>query len=108
MFASPADWLAVTTAKASGSGEYLSGAYLSPLPELLRGLNVVLSPTVTAGKVMVVDSSQVELLVVEDITVEVGLVDDDFTKNVRTILGEIRVIPTFRAVGAARLITPKA
>ena len=57
---------------------------------------------------MVVDSSQVELLVVEDITVEVGLVDDDFTKNVRIILGEIRVIPTFRAVGAARLITPKA
>ena len=33
---------------------------------------------------------------------------DDFTKNVRTILGELRVIPTFRAVGAVRLITPKA
>ena len=104
----PADWLAITTAKATGSGEYLSGAYLSPLPELLRGMKVVLSPTVTAGKILVVDSSQVELLVVEDITVEVGMVDDDFTKNVRTILGEIRVIPTFRAVGAARLITPKA
>lgn len=102
----PADWLAITTAKATGSGEYLSGAYLSPLPELLRGMKVVLSPTVTAGKVLVVDSSQIELLVVEDLHVEIGTDADDFTKNVRTILGELRVVPTFRAVGAARLITP--
>ena len=102
----PADWLAITTAKATGSGEYLSGAYLAPLPELLRGMKVVLSPTVTAGKVLVVDSSQIELLVVEDLNVEIGTDADDFTKNVRTILGELRVVPTFRAVGAARLITP--
>lgn len=104
----PADWLAITTETASGSGEYLSGAYLAPLPELLRGMRVVLSPTVTAGKVLVLDSSQLELLVVDDLTVEIGTSGDDFTKNVRTILGEVRVIPTFRAVGAARLITPKA
>ena len=101
----PADWLAITTAIASGSGEYLSGPYLAPLPELLRGLKVVLSPAMTAGKVMVVDSSQLELLIVEDLAVEVGTAGDDFTKNVRTILGEMRVIPTFRSVGAARLIT---
>lgn len=104
----PADWLAITTAKASGSGEYLSGAYLAPLPELLRGMRVVLSPACTAGKIMVADSSQLELLVVDDLTVEIGTDNDDFTKNVRTILGELRAIPAFRAVGAVRLITPKA
>jgi len=101
----PGDWLAITTAM-SNSGEYLSGAYLAPLPELLRGLKVVLSPTVTAGKALVLDSSQLELLIVDDLMVEVGTSGDDFTKNVRTILGEMRVIPTFRAVGAVRLITP--
>lgn len=103
----PADWLSISVAKSS-TGEYLSGSYLSPLPEGLRGLKVVLSPTITAGKVMVADSSQLELLIVDDLTVEIGTDADDFTKNVRTILGEMRVIPTFRAVGAARLITPKA
>ncbi|RIX41511.1 MAG: phage major capsid protein [Rhodocyclales bacterium GT-UBC] len=103
----PADWLSITVAK-STTGEYLSGSYLSPLPEGLRGLKVVLSPTITAGKVLVVDSSQIELLIVDDLIVEIGTDADDFTKNVRTILGEMRVIPTFRAVGAARLITPKA
>jgi len=104
----PADWLAITTATASGSGEYLSGSYLGPLPEGLRGLKVVLSPTVTSGKAVVMDSSQFELLVVDDLTVEIGTDGSDFTTNVRTILGEMRVIPTFRAVGALRLITPKA
>lgn len=103
----PADWLAICVAKSS-TGEYLSGSYLAPLPELLRGLRVVLSSTVTAGKALLVDSSQLELLIVDDMTVEIGTSGDDFTKNVRTILGEMRVIPTFRAVGAARLITPKA
>ena len=104
----PADWLAITVAKASGSGEYLSGSYLALLPEAMRGLKVVLSPTVTAGKGLLVDSSQLELQIVDDLTIEIGTAGDDFTKNVRTILGEMRVIPTFRAVGAARLITPKA
>jgi hypothetical protein len=104
----PADWLSIVTAKASGSGEYLSGAYLSALPEAMRGLRVVLSPTVTAGKGMVIDSSQIEMLICEDLTIEIGTDGNDFTTNVRTILGEMRVIPTFRAVGAARLITPKA
>lgn len=104
----PADWLAITVAKASGSGEYLSGSYLAMLPEAMRGLKVVLSPTVTAGKGLLVDSSQLELQIVDDLTIEIGTSGQDFTQNVRTILGEMRVIPTFRAVGAARLITPKA
>lgn len=103
----PSDWLAITTVK-STTGEYLSGSYLAPLPEALRGMKVVLSPTITSGKVMVLDSSQTELLIVDNLTVEIGTDSDDFTKNIRTILGEMRVIPTFRAVGAARLITPKA
>lgn len=104
---SPDDWLGIVVAKASGSGEYLSGAYLQALPESLRGLRRVLSPTVTAGKAMLLDSSQVELLIVEDMAIEIGTDADDFTKNIRTVLAEMRVIPTFRAVGAARLITPK-
>lgn len=62
----------------------------------------------TSGKVMVIDNSHLELLVVDNMTVEVGYENDDFTKNIATILGEMRVIPTFRANGAVRLITPKA
>ena len=104
----PADWLAVQTAKNAVTGDYFSGSYLGPLPESLRGLKVVMSPNVTTGKILVLDSGQIELKIVDDFAVEVNYVADDFIKNQTTILGELRVIPIYRAVGAARLITPKA
>lgn len=104
----PAEWLSIQVAKNATSGDYFSGSYLGPLPENLRGLRVVVSPNMDAGKVMVVDSTQVELKLVEDFAVEVAYVDDDFIKNQVTVLGELRVIPVFRSIGAARLITPKA
>ena len=104
---SPADWLAVTVMKDS-TGQYLSGAYLGRMPSEMRGLRVVLSPTVATGKAILVDSLHCELQVVDSFTVEVGYINDDFTNNLCTILGEMRAIPVFRTVGAMRLITAKA
>ena len=104
---SPADWLAITVMKSS-TGEYLSGAYLGAMPSEMRGLRVVLSPSVDAGKALLMDTTHSELMVADDFSIEVAYAGDDFTKNLCTILGEIRVIPTFRTTGSARLITPKA
>jgi hypothetical protein len=103
----PADWLAAQVAKGS-DGHYLSGSYLGAMPQEMRGLRVVLSPTVAAGKALLLDSAHTELLLVDNFTIEVGYVNDDFTKNLCSILGELRVLPIFRTVGSARLITPKA
>lgn len=104
----PADWLAITTAKGTANDHYLSGSYLAQIEPVLRGLRVVLSPSVDAGKGLVMDSTHSELLIVEDFTVEIGYAGDDFIKNLAVLLGEMRVIPVFRTVGSARLITPKA
>lgn len=104
---SPADWLAITVMKDT-TGQYLSGAYLGEMPSAMRGLRVVLSPTVATGKALLIDSAHTELLIVDGFTVEVGYVGDDFTNNLATLLGEMRCIPVFRTVGAMRLITPKA
>jgi hypothetical protein len=104
---SPADWLAITVMK-STTGEYLSGAYLGAMPSEMRGLRVVLSPTVATGKALLMDSAHAELLIVDGFTVEVGYVGDDFTNNLATLLGEMRAIPVFRTAGSMRLITPKA
>jgi hypothetical protein len=104
---SPADWLAVTVMKDT-AGQYLSGAYLGAMPSEMRGLRVVLSPTVAAGKALLIDSAHAEMRIVDNFTVEVGYVGDDFTNNLATILGEMRCIPVFRTVGSMRLITPKA
>jgi len=104
----PADWLSVVVAKGTANDHYLSGNYLGALPSEMRGLRVVLSPSVTSGKALLLDSSHSELLTVDDFTVEVAYSGTDFTQNLCTILGELRVIPVYRTVGSARLITPKA
>ena len=104
----PADWLAITTAKGTANDHYLSGSYLAQIEPVLRGLRVVLSPSIDAGKGLVMDSAHSELQIVENFTVEIGYAGDDFIKNLCVLLGEMRVIPVFRTVGSARLITPKA
>lgn len=103
---SPATWVDLLVAQDTMGG-YLSDSYLSPLPSELRGLRVELSTGVAAGKALVMDSSHSELLVVDNFQVEIGYVNDDFTKNMVTILGEARVIPVFRSAGSAWLVTPK-
>lgn len=105
---SPADWLALCVAKSALDDHYLSGSYLGALPSEMRGLRVVLSPSVDTGKGLLLDSMHAELLVVDDFQIELGYENDDFTKNQCVILGEMRVIPKFITTGAARLITPKA
>jgi len=104
----PADWLAIVVKKGVANDHYLSGNYLGQMPSEMRGLRVVLSPSVDAGKALLIDSSHSELLVVNGFQIEVAYSGDDFTKNLTTVLGEVRVIPTFRTVGSAMLITPKA
>jgi hypothetical protein len=72
----------------------------------MRGLRVLLSPSVDAGKALLMDTAHVELLVVDGFVVEAAYADDDFSKNLISLRGETRVIPVFLSVGAARLITP--
>lgn len=103
----PSTWLAVVTAKGTANDHYLSGDYLGTLPTEMRGLRVVLSPSVDAGKALLLDSRHIELVVVGGFSFEAAYASDDFTKNLVTLLGEVRVAPVFRAVGAARLVTPK-
>jgi hypothetical protein len=104
----PADWLAIVVKKGTANDHYLSGNYLGAMPSEMRGLRVVLSASVDAGKALLIDSSHSELLIVDGFQIEVAYSGDDFLKNLVSVLGEVRVIPTFRTVGSAMLITPKA
>lgn len=105
---SPADWLAIVTAKAAGSGEYLSGSYLGALPENMRGLRVAITSKVAAGKSLLIDPAFCQWFITQAMNFQVDRINDDFVKNLVVIRGEMRVIPVFRATGSARLITPKA
>jgi hypothetical protein len=108
VFLNPADWLAVAVAKGTANDHYLSGSYLGRMPMEMRGLRVVLSPSVDAGKSLIADSTHMELVSVGGFAFEAAYASDDFTKNLVTLLAEVRVIPVFRTTGALRYITPAA
>ncbi len=104
----PSDWLAATVAKGTANDHYLSGDYLGRLPSEMRGLKVTLSPSIDAGKALVMDTQHSEMLVVDGFSIEVAYSGTDFLQNQVSILAETRIIPIFRTTGSARLITPKA
>ena len=100
----PSDWLNVTISKGS-DGHYLSGDYLGTTDMMLRGLRVILSPTVAAGTALVMDTSHSELLMVDTFSIEIGYTGDDFTRNLAVLLGEMRVIPVMRTSRSIRSVT---
>lgn len=87
----PADWGALERAKETG-GQYLYGA-----PGVAAGMNpfgcrVVLSNNVDPGKFIIgALNSSSSLYVREGATIEMGYVNEDFTKNLITIRAEERL-----------------
>jgi len=89
----PADWGAMErTREGTGTGQYLYGApgmsgMMNPF-----GLNVVISNNMAAGKFLVgAIAASTELYVRQGATVEMGYVNDDFTRNLVTIRVEERL-----------------
>ncbi len=101
----PASWLQAITARGTSNDHYFSGDYMGQMPTEMRGLRVVLSPTVTAGKALLIDSAHAELKIVDGFAIELGYENADFTNNVVTCLGEMRAIPVFRTTGSIRLVS---
>jgi hypothetical protein len=88
----PLDYYAARKAKASGSGEYLSGSPWMPTDSTLWDLPVVQNTAVPQGKAIVGDWARgMTLFVREGVNARLSDSDqDDFLRNRCTILGEGR------------------
>lgn len=100
----PADWGAMErTREGAGTGQYLYGA-----PGLAAGVNpfgvrIVLSANMTAGNFYVGAMDRAAVLYTrEGAVVEMGYVNDDFTKNLVTIRAEERLGLGIDVPGATR------
>lgn len=89
----PADWSAMELAR-EGAG---TGAYLYGLPGMAAGMNpfgvrVVISNNMTAGKFLIGALNNSAMVYNrQGATVEMGYINDDFTKNLVTIRAEERL-----------------
>jgi HK97 family phage major capsid protein len=61
---------------------------------------VITNPAITAGNFLIMDSSQVMVLDRMQATVEVGTINDQFTRNCVTVLAELRAGLAVFAPGA--------
>lgn len=87
----PADVAAMELTKSS-TGEYTYPMFVPGANGIttVKGIPVVESTLVTAGDFYVGDFTKANLRVREDMNVQVGYVNDDFTKNLMTVLVEMR------------------
>lgn len=103
---SPTTWVQITTAKAQGSGEYLTGNYLGMQQPMIHGLPVILSLSVPDTRAVLIDSNNVELVVTQNPTVEIGYSGDGFIRNQAVMLIETRVAPVIKASAGVCLVVP--
>jgi hypothetical protein len=104
---SPATWVAQAV-KTNTLGDYLSGSYSQPMTMSLRGLPVKLSASIPDGKALILDARYVELGFLENATVTLGYVNDQFSRGARTIRIDSRISPAVYQKEAMLLVTPKA
>jgi len=86
----PLDWYKIQT-KTATTGEFVISSPASPVGPSLWNLPVIVSPAVTQNTGLVIDASQLAILDRQMAAVEAGLNDTDFTKNLITLLAEIRI-----------------
>lgn len=94
----PADKAKMEMTK-STQGEYVNGQFL------FMGIPVVANSKLTADNFLVYDQAALELYMWEAFNITVGYENDDFTKNLVTIIGELRaatVISTNKAAGIVK------
>ena len=87
----PSDWFAINSERATG-GEYVGPGWAGrPVPSIWN-VPVAISPAITAGSPLVIDSRFVQVLDRMQPTVEMSREhSDNFTRNNVTILAELRL-----------------
>lgn len=97
IFLNPADWGSIERIKrGSSDAGYVAGdgaglTYIgNGLQPMVWGIPVVASNDVTSGKVICGSSQAFQLFIRQGVNIQVGYENDDFTKNLVTILAEMR------------------
>lgn len=87
----PSDWTRITLLKNS-DGDYIMGSPGSAISQRLWGLPVIATQAMAVGQFLVGDFPRAATLYDRwSARVELGTVDDDFTKNLVTVLAEERL-----------------
>lgn len=85
----PTDYYKLILTK-DANGNYIRPQFLPDGGQAIAGIRIVSNSNVTAGTFVVGDFTKATLAIREDVNLDMGYENDDFTKNLVTILAELR------------------
>ena len=89
-FVNPVDAANMDLAKAVSSGVYLLPPFTTADGRNVGGITVIEDNNIAVGYLLIADMSKYRVLMYQDFFVAMGWENDDFRKNLVTILGEMR------------------
>lgn len=104
VFVNPVDAANMDLQKASTSGTYLLPPFSTPGGKTVAGATIVEDNNVTAGRVQAAQLDLYRILIYRDFTITYGWENDDFTKNLVTVIGEMRLHQFYSAKDAGAFI----
>lgn len=96
-FINPIDAANMDLAKSEDDGHYLLPPFVSQSGMLIAGVPVVVDNNITVGNLLIGDMTKYKILMYENFVIKVGLDSDDFSKNLVTIIAEMRFHQYFSA-----------
>lgn len=96
----PNTWRDARGEREADGGAYLAGSWRDPAPPNVWGIPLITNPAVTEGNMLILDPSQVMVLNRQDVTVDLGRINDQFVRNVVSIRAELRAALAVFSPGA--------
>jgi hypothetical protein len=90
-FVNPVDAATMELTKAQDSGVYMLPPFTSSDGTRIAGVRIVEDANIPVGQLLVADLSKFKVLIYKDFRVAWGWENDDFSKNLVTVIGEMRI-----------------
>lgn len=90
VFINPVDAANMDLAKATVSGTYILPTFSTPDGKVIAGATVIEDNNISAGFVLALAMDCLKTLMYQDFRIAFGYENDDFTKNLVTVIGESR------------------
>jgi HK97 family phage major capsid protein len=96
-FVNPIDAANMDLSKSADDGHYLLPPFVSQNGMLVSGVPVVVDNNIAVGNLLIGDMTKYKISMLEGFTIRWGLDSDDFSKNLITVIGEMRFHQYFSA-----------
>jgi HK97 family phage major capsid protein len=96
-FVNPIDAANMDLSKSADDGHYLIPPFVSQSGMLISGVQVVVDNNIAVGFLLIGDMTKYKILMVEEFKIMWGLDMDDFSKNLITVIAEMRFHQYFSA-----------